>query len=488
MKTLFLLIAGLLVFSPLQSAVGQLPAPESGPFYRYLILIDSSAPMKRRREATAKSVADLIHSGFGGQIERGDAIGIWTFGKTVNPAVFPVFKWNESMKPGLTAQALKLIVEQDYAGSSNLDQAVEAVLMATRTSKELTVFIFSDGSEVIYGTPFDLKISTVYILHRDRLKASKSPFITSLAARNGRVQAWAVDSGGGAVTIPQIDEPKAPQSARKSGMPADRKKPKSESEAPPAKQPTPQRKPRPKPRVVQSIEMPRETARQAAPPPGLARETTTAPAHRTDAGNSGSQAQSEAGKPAATASKDPGETVSTTAASKPIWPPKTVTPRPNANKSRNTVSTTPAATTPAATTPAATPPAATPPAATTPIATTPIATTPIATTPIATTPVATPTVATPPTAAVPSSLAQGPTAATDSSSTSNTPTNGPSAPGSAQTAIATPLEDPGSSSRLMFMAIALVLASIVIAFLALRRPRASAHASIISQSLDRERE
>ncbi len=501
MRALPWLLAMLVVLSPLASTQAQLPAPESGPFYRYLILVDASAAMKRRREATAKSIAELIHSGFGGQAQQGDTIGFWTFGEEVDAAKFPAMKWSEPLRAALTAQATRFVMERRSAGKSNLDRAVQAILMATRTSKEVTVFIFSDGNEVLYGTPYDLDISTVYILHRDELKNSKSPFITSLAARDGRIQAWSVDSGGGTVTIPRIKnaKPPTPRNAD-AATSAAKKPPRSSADAKETAQEPPPKKPsRPKPRVVQSIELPTEPPRNPAPP--FEKPNTTAP-EASKAATSANATSPPTETPSTTPTPGSTQTPEAVAAASPkqSWPPKTVTPRttplpqPRITQSAApTAKTTARPASPPEVKPAAQPTKLPPQALAAPKSTPsqhPLEAEAAPKTESAPAPRTAPeTAATIPKTPSPSP-AQKPAIAAKQPPAEPTPakTSPPPAPAPTPAALATPMEDPGNPARLIFMALALLLTAGIIAYVALRKSRTSSHASIISQSLDRERE
>lgn len=451
MRALASAILLVMALTPLRESRAQLPHPDSGPFYRYIIIVDSSTAMKRRREDAAKSIGRLIDSGFGGNVQLGDTVGIWFFGSDIDTAAAPAFKWAAPLRPAMAAQAMNAVMKRNYRGKSNLDSAIKGVLQASRTSKEVTAFIFSDGNEVIYGTPYDLDISTVYMLHRDDLAKAKQPFVTSLAARDGKIQAWAVDAGGGRVSIPKIeDKPNDPPKTKPPVKPAPKV---------PQANTSPQ-KPRPAPRVIQSIEVrahdkgnqktaplsnPDQTKSVPKPTPTVtAAEPPRIVVPRTpDRSTRAPQAQPKATviKPA-----PPSPPPTTLAANKPEQPPA---PKPTVPGPAKLPSGPPAKpSTPSLEKP--TQPAET--AATAVKALKPLA-----------------------------SSAEAPP-----HSPTNTPP--PPTPSPAQTAIVPPVEDATGPGRFIFMALSLILVAGVIAFLMLRRPQRSAHASLISQSLDKERE
>lgn len=489
----------ILIGVPLSPARAQLPQPDNGPFYRYIILLDGSSAMGRRKEAAAQTVAELIYGGFDGQIEPGDIFGIWTFQDTVDAVSVPAQRWTLNNRQIMAANAIKFITSFKYRKRSNLDAAVSEIVRATQVSKEVTVFLISDGNEVVYGTPYDLDISTTFVLHRQELSTAKQPFVTSIAARDGRMQAWAVDAGDGKVTVPRIpekDPPAPPTKANPVTPPTSPTKPETAAQTPKPMEPA---KPA-HPPIVKSAETgkPPSAPPQAIVPapskPKLVVVQTIAP-------------------PRTTSTPIPSPSVETLPESRE--PVKITQPRSNNNttaaeprsarltrsqsSSRQFPGAEPSLPKPLATTPSISkenpppPPLSTIPTTDEPAAASAPATTVTTQTPNKpdAAPVTPPPAPTPPTVATKTAT----TPATDASPAAANPPatsldktpEAPPAPTAAQTGIILPTEEPAGPTRILFFTLTLLLITGILAFLALRRNRPPAQASLISQSLDRER-
>jgi hypothetical protein len=502
MRAWLILILAILIGTSPSRGQAQLPAPANGPFYRYIILIDGSSVMGRRKKATAETVGRLIYNGFDGQIQPNDIYGIWTFQNEIDATAFPAQRWSPNNRQIFAAQAARYITDFKYRKRSNLDVAVKEMIRVTKISKEITVFLISDGREVIYGTPYDLDISTTYVLHRQELATAKQPFVTAIAARDGRMQAWAVEAGDGEVTVPRIPE-KDPPPAPPSTKPKPEVKTPAQKTAPPKESVTAKRT-TPPPPIAKKAETPRTQTQtpKANQAPRLPPQTKPTVVKITLPPNKGEPAK-------VSPSLDPPP--------KPREPAKIMTPRANNNTSRANPrsaqlkrSQAPSRQFPG-TAPASTP-ASTPPAGT--IAKKPTPAPPLVSAPpLSPSPTGSTTNSPPAMAARTSKTLPGPTTnsapsppsiaavktaplpATNTTSTiDNTPGSSakepppsPTIPTAApQTGIILPTAQPNSPTRYLFLALALLSITGIMIFLALRRGRTPSQASLISQSLDRE--
>ena len=485
----------LLLATPLLPARAQLPLPQSGPYYRYIILVDTSSAMARRKLAMANSVGELIYGSFGGRIRKGDVFGIWTFSDQVDAVTVPAQIWAPEVRELMTSKSIRHIAETKYRNKSNLDAAVKEIIRATKTSQEVTIFLFTDGNDVIYGTPYDLEISTTFMMHRRELASKRLPFVTSIAARDGRMQAWAVDVGGGKVTIPTIpgDEPKPEADLAAKPEPEPEKKPENVRRPPrkasPNAKPIVQVGPVPRPPKIQHIG-------EKPPPEALKPKTTPRP-----------KTTPQAATTPAVATTEPKKTSTPTAAPTPTRPqvvlPRTANreprPPPRATepvKPRGTPRQAPPDTEPpgrpiqGAAKPPENPPE---PNKTLEAANVspPTATKPVIAAPPKTEPEPAPAVAAtkPQPKVVPQATTPDPVPRpTETNNVSASAATQPAAPPSAQTALVLPPDESGGGGR--FLALSLVFLAIVgvMLFLILRRARPAHQVSLISQSLDRERE
>jgi len=174
----------------------------------FLFVVDSSYGMKRQAPAARATVATLLGNGAQGRMRRGDLFCVWTFQDTVTTNLMAWERWQPELAPALGSTAARLLEAVRHNGRPNQDAAVKAFVQLARDTRELIVFLLNDGSEVLYGTPFDLPISTLYIEHGKKLATDKRPFVTTLVARHGEISAWSVDAAGLAINIPSLpDEP-----------------------------------------------------------------------------------------------------------------------------------------------------------------------------------------------------------------------------------------------------------------------------------------
>lgn len=498
-----------LLGGPAPNAQAQLPQTDNGPFYRYIILVDGSSAMGRRKNAVAQTIGELIYNGFDGQAQSGDIFGIWTFQDTVDAVSVPAQRWTLNNRNIMAANAVKHITSFKYRKRSNLDAAVSEMIRATKISKEVTIFLVSDGNEVIYGTPYDLDISTTFVLHRQELSSAKQPFVTSIAARDGRMQAWSVEAGDGKVSVPSIPDKDPPAPLTKTNPvspqspPTQPKttpqppKPGTQPEAepsvatakttskPPAAAP---RKPVSPPIVkkAETTEPPTSPPQAIVPPPSkpepVVVQTITPPTRpvietpRTSAPNPSVESQPQAREPVKITS--PRSNINTATAQ-----PRSAQLTRSQSASRQFPGTERSLPDSAATTTSAPKGNPTPLPSPTPSTTSKPA---VAPTPATNAPAPSPPIIATKTSPTPAKEVSSATVKSPAKSLNETP-SAPPAPTAAQTGMILPAEEPGSPTRMLFFVLTLLLITGIMVSLALRRSRAPSQASLISQSLDRER-
>jgi hypothetical protein len=440
------------------------PAPYPVEPRLFLFVMDTSSAMKRQAPAARASVASLLGNGAQGRMRRGDLYCVWSYQDTVTTNLMAWERWQPELAPALGSTASKLLENIRHSGSPNQDAAVKAFVQLARDTRELTVFLLNDGSEVLYGTPFDLPVSTIYIEHGKKLAAEKRPFVTTLVARNGEIRAWSVDAAGLAISIPTLPDetppvppanqtttppPPVPDPARTAPIVVRTESaPKVEPPPPPA--PTPKVEPAPPPKVSATVNAAAPTPPRPAPPPAKT-EPPVVPSPKT----------------ASVA------TTTTPPAPKPVEP-KPPESRPVETKTSVTQPPQPAPS-PVAGVEAKAPsiPPAPPAVVTNPPPPAQPLTSPAPVAPVETAP---------------------PTKPPETNPVANSPVEPPPAPPAdmakvapAQTAVMLP-PPPGSSTALyLAFGLGLVVAAGAIGFFVLlRRPRATAGGSLISESLDRE--
>src|SRR5712675_2289199 len=61
---------------------------------RFLLIVETSRAMGRRSDATSKTVASLLYSGFSHQIKQGDSLGVWTYNQELYTGRMPLRRWS----------------------------------------------------------------------------------------------------------------------------------------------------------------------------------------------------------------------------------------------------------------------------------------------------------------------------------------------------------------------------------------------------------
>ncbi len=183
-------------------------ASDAPPTYRYLILIDTSFSMARTKEATARTVRELIISGVQGRMQRGDTLGLWIFNEEVETRRFPTFLWAPEQSESLAERAVYLFKKEKFEKQTRMDKALAEMFKAVQSTELLTVFIISDGDEPIVGTPFDRSINAIYRQYARSLRREKKPFVTMFVAQDGELNSWSVHTGGSIIVLPDLPQPR----------------------------------------------------------------------------------------------------------------------------------------------------------------------------------------------------------------------------------------------------------------------------------------
>ena len=181
---------------------------DTPPAYRYLILIDTSFSMARTKEATARTVRELIVTGVQGRMQRGDTVGIWTFNEEVETRRFPIYQWAPEQSESLADRAVYLLRKEKFEKQTRIDKALAEMFKAVQSTESLTVFIISDGDEPIVGTPFDRSINAIYRQYARSLRREKKPFVTMFVAQDGALNSWSVHTGGSVIVLPDLPPPR----------------------------------------------------------------------------------------------------------------------------------------------------------------------------------------------------------------------------------------------------------------------------------------
>ncbi len=170
----------------------------------FLIVVDKSFSMLRIDESTRLTVSNLVYTGIQGQMRPGDALKMWIFNEHIYESRYPSLTWDPALNQALANGAVKFIKEQPYQKQTRLDVLLTALYQTVKTASHWTVILISDGDERFQGTPFDAPLNAIYQQHFRELRLAKKPFVTTLAAQDGRFAAYSVSAAGEEIAFDDI--------------------------------------------------------------------------------------------------------------------------------------------------------------------------------------------------------------------------------------------------------------------------------------------
>jgi len=159
---------------------------------RYLFIVDISAPMRSRAEAVRESITSLLMSGMQGQLHEGDQLGIWTYNNQLHTGEFELVVWKEEARNEIVRSVLQFLENQHFSGTTDFSEVMPEVLDVVAHSGRITILLFSDGDEAVYGTPYDEAIADYFRENADALSKKRTPILTILRGAGGRVVGYTI--------------------------------------------------------------------------------------------------------------------------------------------------------------------------------------------------------------------------------------------------------------------------------------------------------
>jgi len=218
MKTIGLLVCGLMWLGA-GAPAGAAPGASAPQGNRYLLVVETSKAMKPLLPAVLQCVQTLLTEKMSGQLQRGDTLGLWTYNDTLHAGDFPMQVWSAETATALAQRVDVFLGKQKTAGGARLQTVVSNLAPVIADSERLTILIFSDGSELIAGTPFDAVINRVFTRHREELRRAQVPFLTVLQAAGGKIIHCTVNAANGPIKLPEFSKPPAPAAPPKPAPP-----------------------------------------------------------------------------------------------------------------------------------------------------------------------------------------------------------------------------------------------------------------------------
>jgi hypothetical protein len=185
-------------------------APSLPSGHRYLFVVDTSISAARVSYTSRQAVVDMIWSGLDGQMRPGDTYGLWTYNEEPRTGVFPMQTWTNTISLELGSQAGRFLREQSYANRPRLNRLVEKLQTVIRVVKDVDIIMVSGDGGTIINTPFDQPINAAWRDKSFYVREGKKPLITALTARNGEITGWSVTIAGEPIRLPERPATAAP--------------------------------------------------------------------------------------------------------------------------------------------------------------------------------------------------------------------------------------------------------------------------------------
>jgi hypothetical protein len=159
-------------------------AEESDP-QRWLLVIDTSATMKKCLPGTETAVKQFFATSADGQLQPGDSVAVWLVNQQIN-GQFPTFTMGASNVTVLTSNLPLFIQRQRHASPSHLGILQTPLNRVVAGSRRLTVILFTDGQSEIAGTPYDDGVNqTFHDVQADRRK-NQQPVVVVMRSQMGK--------------------------------------------------------------------------------------------------------------------------------------------------------------------------------------------------------------------------------------------------------------------------------------------------------------
>src|SRR6266446_9034879 len=174
------------------------------PGNRYLFIVETSRSMQRRSDGILTAVQQLLTSGIGGQLRRGDTLGIWTYNDELYPGRFPLQHWSPEVHRTIVSRAVSFLQQQKLEKQCTFVPVLPALEALVKDSPFLTVIVVSAGEQKILGTPFDDQINKLYTSWANEQQKARMPLVTILRAKAGKYTDFSVNAAPWPVEMPPL--------------------------------------------------------------------------------------------------------------------------------------------------------------------------------------------------------------------------------------------------------------------------------------------
>ncbi len=186
---------------------------------RFLFILDMSEDMERLQATSENALYELIGTGVNGHMRTGDTFGLWTFNKETQAGQFSMKIWDHRRAIQQATVAAAFVSGLNYEKTSNIKDVTVKLRSIAHSVSNVNALIITDGGTPMRGTPFDKEINAAYKSRKSERRTSKRPFVTTLIIRDGWIIGQSVAIAGERIALPDrrpppsFVQPAAPQKA-----------------------------------------------------------------------------------------------------------------------------------------------------------------------------------------------------------------------------------------------------------------------------------
>ena len=169
---------------------------------RWLLVFDTSAPMKKRLPGVEAALKTFLGTSGGGHIRADDTIGVWTFCRQLRTGEFPLTTWTPERSAGTISNVVNFVRRQWFAGDTSLEALQPSLGRIIAGSDRLTVLIFCDGNSQMDWTPYDNGINQTFRQNFAGREKSRQPFVLLLRTQQGKFTGCTVNYPPGEMNLP----------------------------------------------------------------------------------------------------------------------------------------------------------------------------------------------------------------------------------------------------------------------------------------------
>lgn len=170
---------------------------------RYLFLVEISSDMATLQVPSAQTIHDIILRSFEGEIKPGQLYSTWFYGSRVQTN--PPIVWREGHEAAMARYTANLFSGRVFSRLPQRATLGEAAPFIAASPK-LTIFLFTDGSHPISGTPFDDAVNSALEKRYSAFQRAEKPFVVTFFASKGKlIDATVTTKPNEAFRIPELD-------------------------------------------------------------------------------------------------------------------------------------------------------------------------------------------------------------------------------------------------------------------------------------------